>query len=46
VYHKDGQFYGKTKRGEFMTEADAQKAGNREAKPSAVAKKKSTESKK
>jgi len=46
VYHKDGQFYGKTKRGQFMTEADAQKAGNREAKPSAVAKKKSTDNKK
>src|SRR5580704_7745570 len=46
VYHKDGQFYGKTKRGEFMSEADAQKAGNREAKPSGVSKKKSTDSKK
>jgi hypothetical protein len=45
VYHKDGQFYGKTKRGQFMTEADAQKAGNREAKPSGASKKKSTDSK-
>lgn len=27
VYHKDGAFYGKTKRGKFMTEADAQKGG-------------------
>lgn len=27
VYHKEGQYYGKTKRGKFMTEADAQKAG-------------------
>ena len=31
VYHKDGQFYGKTKKGQFMTEADAQKAGYRAA---------------
>jgi hypothetical protein len=46
VYHKDGEFYGKTKRGEFMTEAEAQKAGNRAAKQSAVGKKKATESKK
>ena len=42
VYHKDGQFYGKTKRGKFMTEADAQKEGNREAKPSATSKKSTT----
>ncbi len=46
VYHKDGQFYGKTKQGQFMTEADAQKAGNHAAKPSAVAKKKAPDSKK
>jgi hypothetical protein len=46
VYHKDGQFYGKTKQGEFMTESDAQKAGYRAAKPSAVSKKKSGDSKK
>ena len=32
VYHKDGAFYGKTKKGKFMTEADAKKAGNRAAK--------------
>ncbi len=32
VYHKDGQFYGKTKQGKFMTEADAEKAGYRAAK--------------
>lgn len=46
VYHKDGQFYGKTKQGQFMTEADALKAGNRAAKDSAVSKKKSGDSKK
>lgn len=39
IYHKSGQFYGKTKRGKFMTEADAQKAGYRAAKDSAIAKK-------
>src|SRR5690242_10359283 len=32
VYHKDGAFYGKTKQGRFMTEAEAQKAGYRAAK--------------
>jgi len=42
VYHKDGQFYGKTKSGKFMSEADAQKAGYRAAKESAVGKKKTT----
>jgi hypothetical protein len=46
VYHKDGEFYGKTKKGEFMTEADAVKAGNRAAKQSAAGKKKSPDSKK
>jgi hypothetical protein len=45
VYHKDGQFYGKTKKGQFMTEADAQKGGYRAAKESA-AKKKSSDTKK
>jgi mevalonate kinase len=40
VYHKEGEFYGKTKQGKFMTEADAQKAGYRAAKPSAAGKKK------
>jgi hypothetical protein len=39
VYHKEGQYYGKTKHGKFMTEADAQKAGYRAAKDSPVAKK-------
>ncbi len=46
IYHKDGQFYGKTKQGKFMTEADAQKAGYRAAKDSAVGKKKPSPSKK
>jgi hypothetical protein len=41
VYHKDGQFYGKTKEGQFMTEADAQKAGYRAAKESTADKNKS-----
>ena len=40
VYHKSGQFYGKTKQGKFMTEADAQKAGYRAAKESAAKSKK------
>jgi hypothetical protein len=40
VYHKDGEFYGKTKSGKFMSEPDAQKGGNRAAKESAVGKKK------
>jgi hypothetical protein len=38
VYHKEGQFYGKTKRGKFMTEADAQKAGYKAAKEPAAKK--------
>ena len=46
VYHKDGQFYGKTKQGKFMTEADAQKAGYRAAKDPAVGKKKASSGKK
>jgi len=32
VYHKDGQFYGKTKKGKFMTEDDAKTAGYKPAK--------------
>lgn len=39
VYHKGGQFYGNTKHGQFMTEADAMKAGGHLAKPSATEKK-------
>ncbi len=39
VYHKDGEFYGKTKHGKFMTEADATKAGHRAAKEPKPAKK-------
>jgi hypothetical protein len=34
VYYKDGQFYGKTKHGKFITENEAQKQGFREAKDS------------
>jgi uncharacterized protein YoxC len=32
IYHNDGAFFGKTKEGKFMTEADAKKAGYRAAK--------------
>ena len=40
VYHKEGDpWYGKTKHGEYMTEADAQKAGNHLAKENPVGKK-------
>jgi len=32
VYHKPGsRFYGRTKKGQYMTEADARKAGYRPA---------------
>jgi hypothetical protein len=32
IYHKPGsRYYGKTKQGKYMTEADAQKAGYRAA---------------
>jgi hypothetical protein len=34
VYHKNDAQYGKTKHGTFMTEADAEAAGYRLAKPS------------
>jgi len=46
VYHKDGKFYGKTKQGRFMTEADAQKAGYHAAKESASKKPADTSAKK
>ena len=45
VYHKEGQFYGKTKKGKFMTEDDAKKAGFRAAQEP-VAKKTKTDVKK
>ena len=45
VYHKGGDFYGKTKHGKFMTEADAQKAGFHAAQEPA-AKKTTTDAKK
>lgn len=45
VYHKDGTFYGHTKRGKFMTESDATKAGYRAAKESGTAKKAATTNK-
>jgi hypothetical protein len=31
VYHKGGRWYGKTKTGKFMTEADAKAAGYKES---------------
>lgn len=40
IYHKDGEFYGKTKHGKFMTEGDAKKEGYRAAKEGAVGGKK------
>ena len=39
VYHKDGEFYGKTKRGKFMSEDGAKKEGFHEAKEPAASKK-------
>src|SRR5436305_1042243 len=46
VYHKSGEFYGKTKQGKFMTEADAQKEGFRAAKEPGASKKKKDTTKK
>jgi hypothetical protein len=45
VYHKDGAFFGKTKRGKFMTEDEAKKSGYKPAKD-AVAKKAKSDPKK
>ena len=40
VYHKSGEFYGKTKAGKFMTEDEAKKAGHHAAKTGGTGKKK------
>ena len=43
AYHKsDDKYYGKTKKGKFMAEPDAQKAGYHLAKESPIGKKKTT----
>ncbi len=38
VFHKDGKYFGATKSGKFMTEADATKAGYKAAKEPSVKK--------
>lgn len=38
VYHKEGEFYGKTKRGKFMTEDEAKAAGFHAAQEPATSK--------
>jgi hypothetical protein len=38
VYHKEGEFYGTTKHGKFMTEDEAKKAGFKAAKEPAAKK--------
>ena len=42
VYHKDGQSYGATKHGKFMTEDEAKQAGFKAAKESTAKKAKTT----
>jgi hypothetical protein len=45
VYHKEGQYYGTTKKGKFMTEDDAKKAGYKAAQEPVAKKTKSPASK-
>jgi hypothetical protein len=42
VYHKEGAYYGKTKKGKFMTEDEAKTAGFKAAKEPAAKKAKTT----